>query len=77
MDGHAAHRDVGAVMPAALGQRDVERRRRGLRILEKHLVEIAHPEKQQAAGMRAFDLVILRHDRRGRRAGRPRGCSRL
>ena len=32
---HAAHRDVGAVVPAALGQRDVERRRRGDRILEK------------------------------------------
>ena len=64
MNGHAAHRDVGAVMPAALGQRDVERRRGGPCVLEEQLVEIAHPEKQQATGMGALDLVILRHDRR-------------
>ncbi len=42
---HPAHRDVGAVVPAALGQRDVERRRGDDRVLEEQLVEIAHPEK--------------------------------
>ena len=68
MNRHAAHRDIGAVMLAALGQRDVERRRRGDRVIEKQLVEIAHPEKQQATGMSALDLVVLRHDRRRRGA---------
>ena len=41
----AAHRDVGALVPAALGQRDVERRRRRDRVLEEQLVEIPHPEE--------------------------------
>jgi hypothetical protein len=47
---HTAHRDVGALMPAALGQRDVERLCGGNGILEEQLVEVAHPEEQQAAG---------------------------
>ena len=66
VDRDAAHRDVGALVPAALGQRDVERLRRGDRIVKEQLEKIAHPEEQQAARMGAFDLVILRHDRRCR-----------
>ena len=73
MHRHAAHRDVGAVMPAAPGQRDVERRRRGDRVIEEQLIEIAHPEKQEAPGMAALDLVILRHDRAQRRCRRGHG----
>ena len=54
---NAAHRD-----DAALGERDVEQLRAGLRVLEKHLVEIAEPEQQQRVlGQFAFDAAILRH----------------
>ena len=47
MDRHAAHRDVAALVLAALGERDVERLGRGDGILEEQLVEIAHPVEQQ------------------------------
>ena len=41
---------------------DVEQLRADLRILEKHFVEIAQPEKQQRVlGQFAFDAAILRH----------------
>ncbi len=46
VDRDAAHRDVGAVVPAALGQRDVERLRRGDRVVEEQLEKIPHPEEQ-------------------------------
>ena len=42
MHRHAAHRDLLAVMLAARGQRDVERRARDLRIVEEQFEEIAH-----------------------------------
>jgi hypothetical protein len=45
MDRHAAHRDVGAVMPAALGQRDVESLRGSNRVVEEQLEKIPHAEK--------------------------------
>jgi hypothetical protein len=51
MDRHAAHRDVLAEVLAALGQRDVERLGRRDRIVEEHLVEIAHPVEQERVGM--------------------------
>jgi len=74
----AAHRDIGAVVPAALRQRDVERRRGGDRVIEEQLVEIAHPEEEQTARMGALDLVVLQHDRRaGKRRHRLRPCYRL
>jgi len=71
---HPAHRDVGALVPAALGQRDVERPGGGDGILEKQLEEITHPEEQEAARVRLLDLMVLDHDRRSggfghRRAG--------
>ena len=66
---HAAHRDVVALMLAALGQRDVERRRGLRRILEEQLVEIAHAVEQQIVGMGRLDREILRHHRRWRRRG--------
>jgi hypothetical protein len=63
-------------MLSALGQRDVERRRRLFGIVEEHLVEIAHPVEQQIIRMCAFDLQILRHHGRGCIACRRRhsGC---
>jgi hypothetical protein len=51
-------------MLAALGQHDAERARGDLRILEKQLVEIAHPVKQQQPGMGGLDVQILFHHRR-------------
>ena len=65
VDRDAAHRDVLAQMLAALGQRDVQRPGGVHRVLEEHLVEIAHPVEQQAVGMGLLDLQILRHHRSG------------
>src|SRR5579875_3049734 len=73
MHRNPAHRDIGALVPAAPGQRDIERLRRGDRIVKEQLEEVPHAEKQQAARMGALDLVILRHHRRegrGRAVGR-------
>jgi len=38
-------------------------------VIEEQLVEIPHPEEQETAGVRLFDLVILDHHRRGGRHG--------
>ena len=63
---HAAHRNVVAIALAALGQRNAKRRRADLRILEEHLVKIAHAIEQQRVGVRFFDPQILRDHRRRR-----------
>ena len=57
----ACPRLVSAMPSAARGD---------LGIGEEHLVEIAHPVEQQAAGIGRLDLEILRHHRR-RALGRP------
>jgi hypothetical protein len=64
--GHAAHRDIGAIVAPALGQGDVERRRRLDRIVEEQLVKIAHPVKQEMLRVGPLDLQVLDHHRRGR-----------
>jgi hypothetical protein len=51
-------------MLAALGQRDVQRLGRRDRIVEEHLVEIAHPVEQQRVRILRLDLQVLRHHRR-------------
>ena len=43
MDRHAAHRDGLAKMKATFRQRDVQHGSSSDRIIEEHLVEIAHP----------------------------------
>ena len=58
----AAHRDVHAVVPSALGQHDAERATGDLGILEEQLVEIAHPIEEKAIGIGGLDLDELRHD---------------
>ena len=65
MDGHAAHRDRLALIGAAFGQRDIERGRGRQRILEEHLVEIAHAVKQKRAGVRLADGEELGNHRSG------------
>jgi hypothetical protein len=61
MDGHAAHRDIFARMMTALGQCDVQGGRRGYRILEEHLIKIAHPVEQQTIRIGLLDFQILGH----------------
>ena len=63
-DGNAAQRYVLAEIFSAFGEDDAERARGDLGIFEKHLVEIAHPVKQQVIRMRGLDLDVLRHRRR-------------
>ncbi len=69
MDRHAAHRNIGAVVPAALGQGDVERLRGGDRVVEEQFEKVAHPEEQEAARIGGLDRVVLRHHRRCRKDG--------
>ena len=64
MDRHSAHRDRLAVMDAARGQRDVERRRGRLGVVEEQLEEVAHPVEEQAIGRFRLERQILRHHRR-------------
>ena len=73
VDRHAAHRDVGALVLAALGERDAERARGDLGVVEEQLVEIAHPVEQQAVRIGRLDLDVLRHHRRRRRRA-PSAC---
>jgi hypothetical protein len=51
----------------ATGQRDVERRRCLLGVVEEQLEEIAHAVEQQAVWVCLLDLQVLRHHRRGAR----------
>jgi hypothetical protein len=64
MHWHAAHRNVGLVVLPALCERNVERCRRLHGIVEKKLVEIAHPVEQQIVRVFPLDAEKLRHHRR-------------
>ena len=64
MKGDAAHLDRHIRRLAARRQRNVEQPRSLLRILEKQLVEIAHPVKQQIVRMSGFQAKVLAHHRR-------------
>ena len=61
VDGHAAHRDGGAGVLAATGQRDVEGGGGGFGVGEEELVEVAHAEKEQRVGVVRLDGEPLRH----------------
>ena len=67
LDRHAAHRDIGALMFAALGQHDAECLGGDLCVLEEQLVKVAHPVEQQEALMRRLDFKVLFHHRRDAR----------
>ena len=75
--GHAAHRDVRAIVPSALGEHDAERAARDLGILEEQLVEIAHAIEEEAIGIGRLDLDELRHDGRNGGARRSRPFPRM
>ena len=66
---HAAHADVFALVLAPFGEDYAKRPACDLRVVEKELIEIAHPVKQQAVGIDCLDLEILRHHRREARGG--------
>ncbi len=70
---HAAHGDVLPEMLAALGERDAERAGSDRRVVEEHLVEIAHAVEQQTVGVVRLDLQILGHHRCRVRRRRGRG----
>ncbi len=61
---HAAQRYRAILVFVARRQRDVENFRRSVRILEKHLVKIAEPKKQNSVAVALLDLEILLHHRR-------------
>ena len=63
--GHAAHRNGRAIMFAAAGERDVERRRGQFGVVEEKFEEIAHPVEEQAIARLGLERQILRHHRRG------------
>ena len=65
VDRHPAHRNIRTVMTAPLGQRDIQRRRCGHRVVKEQFVEITHTIEQQAIRMGLFDAEILGHHRRG------------
>ena len=63
MNRHPAHGNVLPSMPPSARERDVERRRGTFRILEEHLVEVAHAIEQDRIRMRALDVHVLGHHR--------------
>ena len=63
VNGDPAHRDLVPGMPAALGEGDLERGCRRHRVLEEQLVEVAHTEEQEHAGVLRPQRLVLRHHR--------------
>jgi hypothetical protein len=60
--GHAAHGDRGAVaVLAPRSEGDLEGPARHLRVLEEHLVEVAHAEEQERARVLGFHAHVLLH----------------
>ena len=64
MHRHARHHHRLAGRVAARGERDVEQAMRAARVVEKQLVEIAHPVEQQGVRMLGLDAQVLLHHRR-------------
>ena len=66
---HAAHRNrpAGRVLRSR-GQRQVERARRDQRVLEEHLVEVAHAKEHDGVAILPLGVVVLAHRGRERAA---------
>ena len=62
--GHAAHGDVLTQVLAPFGQGDGEGAGRRHRVVEEHLVEVAHAVEQEDVRVLALDGQVLRHHRR-------------
>jgi hypothetical protein len=72
--GRGLHRNTGQRHPIAPGgEGDVEHPRAELGVLEEHLVEIAHPEKENRVPVTGLDLPVLLHQRGAARVGRATG----
>ena len=65
MDRHPGHRNVLALVFAALGQGDAQGGRGDLGIPEEQLVEIAHAEEQDGVRRAGLGREELRHHRGG------------
>src|SRR3954449_8199574 len=74
---HAAHRNVVTGVAAALGERDLQRGGGRHRVLEEQLVEVAHAEEEERAGVLGLERVVLRDHRARRLAVRPTTGVRL
>src|SRR5262245_42796094 len=61
MERNAAHRNTASRILRARGKSQLERARRQQGILVKHLVEIAHPEKENRIAMLLFGVEVLPH----------------
>ena len=72
---HAAHRRLDVRVAVAGGQRDAEDGRRLLRVVEEHLVEVAHPVEEDGVRRPALHLEVLPQHRGGAR--RPAGGAQL
>ncbi len=71
LDRNPCQRDVGSAAVVARRERKPKLTRRHLGVVEEHLVEIPHAEKQYRVAMPRLDLAILLHEgsiRRGRSA---------
>ncbi len=71
--GYSGQRHIGGTAVVARCERQPQFARRQLGVLEEHLVEVAHAEKQNRIRMPRFDFAILLHD--GRPGGRCAGGS--
>src|SRR5262249_17260295 len=68
--GNAGERHVGGGTVVSGRERQPKDARCSFRILIKHLIKLAHAEKQDRILMAALDLAVLLHERRLRH-GRP------
>ena len=63
LHGDAGERDVGRAAVVARREGEAELSGGELSIVLEHLVEVAHPEKQDRVGVPRFDLAVLLHER--------------
>ncbi len=59
----AAQRHLVRVAAVASGQREIEDRGAGARILEEHLVEVAEPEEEDGVAVLRLDAQVLCEER--------------
>jgi hypothetical protein len=61
----AGHGDRLAAMDASGGELDAKRASRLGRVVEEHLVKVAHPKEDQRIGLARLGLEVLGHHRAG------------
>src|SRR5712664_830578 len=73
LHGNTRERDLGRTAVIARGEGQPQLACGELGIILEHLVEIAHPEKQDGLRMASLDISILLHERRFGGGGGHRG----